>query len=611
MQSTLKFQLLDIGTCFLREWSYIANLCRDGAGSQWSSFTLDVGEPAHRLRLLPSTAGFTLSPLDVANCSPLPCADAELYFDEAKSSTWSILNSLSGNAIALVNRWNYTATSLMGEDRLAITQEDKEVLLLNSTYVLALGNLTGFSIGSFGVWPHSFLVAGSKYPSLLDTMVEKGAVDVRAWSYTAGASAYSLQGSFIFGGVDTTRFKDAPPLTVSRNMSGPESLNVSVNVIVDTMLQKNMLASKMTALISSDIPELWLPQGACDQIASAYGLLWNSSLNRYLLNASQYSDLTRRGSTLQFQLAANSTSTDPAQTVSIDVPLTFIAQNVSIDGQSQTSFAIRRAANEAQYVLGRAFLQAAHLTVNHDNNSFLIRPARYFNGSAVIQSIEADDERRPATKSGTITGAVVGCVVFLVLFLGALMMYRRKYRINPGTKTEKEASTVEPGLLHDSQKPELPATAVSAPPAYRRRELSDASTTSEMDGIDTMLVSKVDCLPGISEVPEKKTPVEPVPVELEGSPGMSAELNAVRSAIPEHHPVNSLDQITSSRPCVTQTVSDDSSTGVGTGTLISTLSEVTETRGRSTGYEDELGISPLHSRNPSRRGRDKSASIQA
>ena len=86
-----------------------------------------------------------------------------------------------------------------------------------------------------------------------------------------------------------------------------------------------------------------------------------------------------------------------------------------------------------------------------------------------------------------------------------------------------------PALLHDSQKPELPATPTAPPPAYRRRLWSTATTVSEVDGIDTMLTSRLDCLQEeLNEAPDKVTPHEPrmPPVELEGSSLSPAELDA-------------------------------------------------------------------------------------
>lgn len=394
------------------------------------------------------------------------------------------------------------------------------------------------------------------------------------------------------------RYTNVAPLTVKQNMSLPESLSVSINIIVDKMLSKNMLMTSISALISSDIAEIWLPHTACSQLESAYGLQWNSSLNLYLLNQSQSDDLNRRKPIMQFQLAPIA-STDPLEAVAIDVPWNFLMQNITIANQVYTYFAIRHAADESQFVLGRTFLQAAHLVVNHDNNSFLLRPARFPGNQKAIQSIDLDLRKSTTVTPGIIAGAVVGCVLSLALVVCGIFLYRKRRAETHASGVEEQDAAPVTELLHESHKPELPADIISEPPAYRRREFSDVSVTSEVDGIDTMLTSRFECLPGISEAPEKKTPIEPDPVELEGSPAVLPELNAILSAIPDHEQETVANRGSSSRPCVSHTVSDESSVGAGVGTLMSTLSNVTEDRGRST-CVNEGPISPLHSRNVSR-----------
>jgi len=114
-------------------------------------------------------------------------------------------------------------------------------------------------------------------------------------------------------------------------------------------------------------------------------------------------------------------------------------------------FPIRRAANETQYVLGRAFLQEAYVIVDWERQNFTLGPSLHRNGvSNNIVPILSPDAITPKSSGGLGSGAIAGIVIgavaaFVIAILLGWFVWRRRQRLRGpmGTLTAMEEQTVD------------------------------------------------------------------------------------------------------------------------------------------------------------------------
>ena len=107
---------------------------------------------------------------------------------------------------------------------------------------------------------------------------------------------------------------------------------------------------------------------------------------------------------------------------------------------SSVYFPLRRAANDSQYILGRTFLQSAHLIADYDRNIFnlsqaLFPPSNVANVIAITPPQNSNTTnpgggptRTPSLSVGAIVGiAVGGVVVSIRLYINCSATPPKKY----------------------------------------------------------------------------------------------------------------------------------------------------------------------------------------
>ena len=123
----------------------------------------------------------------------------------------------------------------------------------------------------------------------------------------------------------------------------------------------------------STIPELSLPEQACTKFEDAFGLRWNSTVGRYLINDTHHEVLQQQNThvTLRF-------GSDESGVTSIDITLPYSAFDLELDfplnGTKQKYFPLLRATNATQYTLGRTFLQEAYFSFDFGKKHMLMHP---------------------------------------------------------------------------------------------------------------------------------------------------------------------------------------------------------------------------------------------
>jgi hypothetical protein len=133
----------------------------------------------------------------------------------------------------------------------------------------------------------------------------------------------------IFGGYDSSRFV---PNNVRFTLSADVTRDIVVGVqsIFHTETTTTaLLPTPIYAFVESTDPNIWLPLESCLLFEEAFGLTWDNSTSKYLLNDTQYNSLSKSNPTVIFRLAV---STAGGTTVDITLPFrnTHISQTLRI-----------------------------------------------------------------------------------------------------------------------------------------------------------------------------------------------------------------------------------------------------------------------------------------
>lgn len=121
---------------------------------------------------------------------------------------------------------------------------------------------------------------------------------------------------------------------------------------------EQLLTQGISALVDSTVPHIWLPTAACQAFEDAFGIEFDPITNLYLVNDDQHDAMVKQNAEVTIQLG---TSLNGGDTVSIKLPYaSFDLETGPPFVKSQRKyFPLRRAKDETQTTLGRAFLQEA------------------------------------------------------------------------------------------------------------------------------------------------------------------------------------------------------------------------------------------------------------
>lgn len=502
---------------------------RDGNDGPWSSFNIVIGQPGQRLRLLPSTSSTTLMPFSVEDCALNP---PSVSCNVSNGQFFNLHNSNSFQRLGLSRLPLYplpimedpsffAGNATYGRDIMSVQTSRS---LLNGTPIAAMLNVTGFSTGMFGVFPNDMSISKVTIPSLTHILESNGIINSNSWSYTAGSVSMNQTGSFIFGGYDQSRIDTAKMVVVTRNLSStgdayPSSIYVSVQSITDDATQGESLLpppSPINMQISTDVPQIWVPFTVCKSFEKVYGLKWNAVHNLFLLDNETYTELSGRTSSLQFVIGADASSSFN-DLVTFTIPWLLMILRINIDGVETPYVPLRCTNDTREYTLGRSFLQAAYLIADFDSGVMKLGQID-FSGHQKLPDIKSIRSQNKVLKNvRAIVGGVLGPTALMLAIISGFLIWRRRRTTNT-VLTSSE-------LLHDSFKPELAATPVDAPPAYRRRHSNNVTMRSEVDAVSTMLAPRLDTLSEDDEPAEKRR-AQTIPVELEATPARASELYA-------------------------------------------------------------------------------------
>ncbi|KAL8916192.1 MAG: hypothetical protein Q9172_006411 [Xanthocarpia lactea] len=438
----------------------------DGNDGPWSSFAIRVGTPPQTLRVLASTTVPETWVVSTGGCvasDPAGCSDSRgVLFSPNASTTWeNVGNFALGYEKNLRNYSSNWDNGNYGFDSLALGYSGSGGPNVESTVIAGL-NTKDFYLGNIGLSSHpiNLTTYDNPTPSLLASFKIREIIPSLSYGYSAGAPYRfkKVLGSLTLGGYDASRRPPNDTITftfaddISRDLVvGLQSVEYS-----DTRTTgRRLLPEGILTFIDSTVPHLWLPLDACRAFESAFGLTYDNATDLYLVNSTLHDALTKQNASISFTLG---NGVQGGETVNITFPYASFDLQVSspIVPVPTRYFPLRRADNDTQYTLGRAFLQESYLTVDYERSRFSVHQATFIDGAGPsLMPIIAPSDDIPTTTTtttarrrgsnglsrGALAGSITGAVTLCFLIIGAigLLFWKRRRRRRQQEESKQEA----------------------------------------------------------------------------------------------------------------------------------------------------------------------------
>ncbi|RFU28804.1 hypothetical protein B7463_g7553, partial [Scytalidium lignicola] len=422
----------------------------DGVEGLWSSFALRVGTPAQIVRVLASTNSpetMVVLPLGCTSAAidPVPsdCANSRGgLFSLNMSTTWQDqgLFGINQDGVGFEADLGYSQNADYGLETLGLGfVAGANGPTLEKQTVAAIATASPFYLGILGMstQPVNYSTVGNfSASSYFSTLRSHLLIPSLSWSFTAGAKYRLKAGQYaqlIFGGYDSSRFiPNSASFTLNQDVD--RDIVVAIQSITFSgTTQSSLLSTPTFAFIESTDPNFWLPEAACQAFEQAFGLSTDNATSLYLLNSTHYAQLQTANPQVTFTL---SNSLSGGQTVNIVLPFSAFALPATppFTPNKTLYFPLRKAANDSQITLGRAFLQEA--LVDYERGNFSVSQCEWQDGvapqiatiisptynnslSSTTPTTTATLSSRPSTVPvGVIVGAVVGGASVLVSAVG-------------------------------------------------------------------------------------------------------------------------------------------------------------------------------------------------
>lgn len=217
-------------------------------------------------------------------------------------------------------------------------------------------------MGLFGInaSPTSLSNYRNPIPSYISTLKAQGIIPSLSYGYTAG-NQYRFDkvfGSLALGGFDASLF-EPNDLTIKFNDNSNFDLTIHVGRVSMSSNEGNISLNSVSfpANVDSTVPYLYLPLDVCKKFEAAFQITYDATSGLYLVNSTLHTKLLEQSANVTFTLT-NSTG----RTL-VDIVLPYQAFDLKakwpLVKNSSRYFPLKRAANNSQVTLGRAFLQEA------------------------------------------------------------------------------------------------------------------------------------------------------------------------------------------------------------------------------------------------------------
>lgn len=481
----------------------------EGPDGPWSSFVMRIGQPPQTVKVLISTASDQTWAVLPQGCTPKDPSNCEIsrggFFRPDQSHTW-VQNNLSINgtfSFGLESDLGYFSNALYGYDTVALGWQGGGGPSLQHQVVAGLAT-KDFYLGLFGVNPRpsNFTNFDTTFPSFMSSLKSNSLIPSVSYGYTSG-NQYRLNkilASLTLGGYDSSRFIPNE-VRFPFDQIEDRDLTVTINSIIMTANGTNssLMSNPIQAFVDSTIPYLYLPLAVCVKFEAAFGLIFNDTVQAYLVNDTLHRQLLDRDASVTFNLG---NSINIMKTVDITLPYAafdLIADYPLMPTPSKY-FPLMRATNESQYTLGRTFLQEAYLIADYERFSFTLSQCDWSTASQQpkIVSIKPYSPALPPASNHRVlaTTAIVGVAVggLLAVSLVLAFLYWGYLKIKASLGVHDDSDKIELDHEPPKSKIELDSDPLSA-------ELDSTSRAGpELDGENTQIVEAQDQLCWVPEL---------------------------------------------------------------------------------------------------------------
>ena len=472
----------------------------DGPDGSWSSFVIQVGTPSQIVKVLISTASYqtwAVLPQGCTSKDPSNCGTSRgRIFRPDQSDTW-IKNNISTDStfsFDLKSNLRYFSNALYGYDIVTLGWQGSGGPSLQHQVVAGL-TTKDFYLELFDVNPRpsNFINFDTKFPSFMSNLKSNSLIPSVSYAYTSGNQyrRNKVLASLTLNGYDSARFI---PNEVRFPFDQIEDRDfiVTVNSIIMTANSSNsfLMSNPIQALVDSTILYLYLPLAVCEKFEAAFSLIFNDTVQAYLINDILHRKLLDQNASVTFTLRE---SIDSKLTVDITLPYAAfdLTADYSLMPTPSRYFPLMRATNNSQYTLGRTFLQEAYLTADYERRTFSISQCDWSSASQIKKIVPImfltsehfhTSHRRVSTK--VIAGAVIGGGV--ALFLAFALLYWRFSKLKPRLKLSNGFNLAKLDQITSENRFEIDSDPISA-------ELnSTARARLKLDGENTQIVETQD-----------------------------------------------------------------------------------------------------------------------
>ncbi|KAK5127383.1 hypothetical protein LTR85_006722 [Meristemomyces frigidus] len=339
--------------------------------------------------------------------------------------------------------------------------------------------------------------ASSSIPSVLQGLQTNKSISGLYWAYTAGAhyATPTTYGSLTLGGYDAARAVMSSGITVPFGPDSEFDLSLWItNIIISGSSETVVQGMPVYTFIDSVVPEIWLPPAVCADFESAFGLVWNETLEIYLVNDTQHEKMLHDNANVTIFLAANTSTSDMTKITlpygAFDLAAQYPLAGIQDNTTSLNYFPLKRANDSGQTYLGRTFLQQAYVTADYDRQIFTVSPAVVpaEQGAMTLKTVHPPGHHA-GLSTGTIAGIAVGAVAAVALFVGLMFWLWRRRKAQRqrqqqqqqlDTETVRTASIGDTTIVGDTEMAELQHREY-----YKQPPLSEHYGKPELDAYET------------------------------------------------------------------------------------------------------------------------------
>jgi hypothetical protein len=390
-------QMIDAANTFEMVWSTKTY----GPDGPWHAINITIGAQQNVVSLYPGGifSSHILSPKICQNASLGVCyaQSAGLYDNTLSASasfdqiSFTTNADFTGGALNIggspgeigTDTWNVgNSMQMMYEMDMAVHDSIWGTLPDGTTYPITVG---GLSLGAPGGAVNQTFdgINATLLTGWLETEAPPNKVIAsNSWGMHIGAADVAIPPSLIMGGFDQNRVLGQ----VSTQQGTPEAprsidlVDISLNVLEGESPwsfnnQSGFLASgnssinrRLPVAVNSQAPYLHLPRSTCDAIAKLLPVTFQPKYGLYFWNIKdpQYARITSSPSVLSFTFTATE-STSSTLTIKVPFRLLNLTLEEPLIDKPTTYFPCKTEERAgANFILGRAFLQAAFVGANFD-----------------------------------------------------------------------------------------------------------------------------------------------------------------------------------------------------------------------------------------------------